>query len=204
MRRGGRRGKNLGVLALSRETGYSAATISRKLSRGLSPDNIRSQARLVVAQERAEAAEAHAKSQIPPSPVPNQVDQQVLAPILPFAPQSVRTGRAKGGEYEEVLAGNAIFEKLDSAKLRRALALAERGELDNMLRRGELVPVAYIRTWGSRFLTDARDTLMTGPSELQDTLAAESDPLKVSAILRAWLERVMNKFHQLDRLWGAD
>ena len=73
-----------------------------------------------------------------------------------------------------------------------------------MLRRGELIPVAHLRQWGTRFLIDARDTLMTGPSELQDMLAAESDPVKCAAILRAWLERVMAKFHQLDRLWGVD
>jgi hypothetical protein len=73
-----------------------------------------------------------------------------------------------------------------------------------MLRRGELMPVSYVRTWASRYLTDGRYTLLAGPSELQDTLAAETDPLKVNAILRAWLERVMGKFHRCERLWGAD
>ena len=101
-----------------------------------------------------------------------------------------------------VIKGRERLDNIDEAKLRRARALAERGELDNMLKRGELIPVAHVRQWGSRFLTDARDTLMAGPSELQDTLAAEDDPLKVQAILRAWLERVMAKFHQCERLWG--
>jgi hypothetical protein len=106
-------------------------------------------------------------------------------------------------EYDLVIKGRARYDDLEDAKLRRAKALAERQELENMLRRDELVPVAYMRTWGSRFLTDARDTLLTGPSELADTLAVESDPLKTAAILRAWVERVMGKFHQLDRLWGV-
>ena len=55
-----------------------------------------------------------------------------------------------------------------------------------------------------RFLTDGRDMLLTGPSELADALASESDPLKCAATLRTWLERVMGKFHQLEKLWGAD
>jgi hypothetical protein len=106
-------------------------------------------------------------------------------------------------EYDLVVKGRERLNAMDEMKFRRAKALAERGELENALRRGELIPVAYVRQWGSRFLTDARDTLLTGPSELQDILAAEADPLKTAAIMRAWLERVMGKFHQLERLWGV-
>jgi hypothetical protein len=73
-----------------------------------------------------------------------------------------------------------------------------------MLRRAELIPVAYVRKWATRYLTDGRDMLLTGPSELADMLAAEGDPLKTAAILRKWLERVMDKFHQCEQLWGAD
>lgn len=107
-------------------------------------------------------------------------------------------------EYDLVVQGRERMDKLDEMKFRKAKAMAERSELDNMVRRGELIPVSYVRTWASRFLTDGRDTLLAGPSELQDALAAESDPLKVNAIMRSWLERAMTKFHKLDGLWGAD
>jgi hypothetical protein len=107
-------------------------------------------------------------------------------------------------EYDLVVQGRERMDKLDEMKFRKAKAMAERSELDNMVRRGELIPVSYVRTWASRFLTDGRDTLLAGPSELQDALAAESDPLKVNAIMRSWLERAMAKFHKLDGLWGAD
>lgn len=121
------------------------------------------------------------------------------------APTDTTPGKAASSpaEYDLLVQGRERLDALDKAKLRRAQALAERSELDNMLRRGELIPVAYVRQWASRFLTDARDDLLKGPSELADRLAAEDDPLKTAAILRAWLERVMGKFHQLDRLWGA-
>ncbi len=122
-----------------------------------------------------------------------------------------RQGRAPSGpgrpptssEYELVLQGRERLDRLDEMKFRRAKALAERQEIENALRRGELMPVAYVRRWGAQFLTDGRDTLLAGPSELADTLAAETDPLKVAEILRAWLERAMGKFHQIERLWGA-
>jgi hypothetical protein len=73
-----------------------------------------------------------------------------------------------------------------------------------MLRRGELMPIRYARLWGLRFLIDGRDELLKGPSELADALAAEADPLKVAAILRAWLERAMGKFEQLRMLWEGN
>ena len=136
---------------------------------------------------------------------PEQIRQEA-AQRRGAAPSSgTAPGRPPGSssEYDLVIQGRERTSALDDAKLRRARALAERSELDNALRRGELMPVSYIRMWGSRFLTDARDTLMTGPSELADMLAAETDPLKTAAIMRAWLERVMGKFHQMERLWGG-
>ena len=163
----------VGVSALAREVGLSATAVSQKLKQGQTPEQIR----------------------------------QAAARKQGLPPAERGGGRRPTGqkkeEYELVVEARQRMELFDDAKLRRARALAERGELDNMLRRGELVPVAYVRQWGTRFLTDARDTLMTGPSELADTLAAETDPLKVNAILRTWLERVMGKFHQLDKLWGV-
>ena len=116
-----------------------------------------------------------------------------------------RKGKPATGpsEYELVIQGRERLNALDEMKFRRAKALAERQEIENALRRGELMPVAYVRRWGAQFLTDGRDTLLAGPSELADTLAAETDPLKVAEILRGWLERVMGKLHQAERLWGG-
>ena len=166
---------NVGVNALAREVGLTPATISKKMKAGMTAEQIRQ--------------EAARKKGLPP--VGNS-----HGPGRPIKP--------KKSEYDLIIKGRERINDLDDAKLRRAQALAERSELDNMVRRGELIPVSYVRTWASRFLTDGRDTLLAGPSELQDALAAESDPLKVNAIMRSWLERAMAKFHKLDGLWGAD
>ena len=99
-------------------------------------------------------------------------------------------------------AGNGALS-FAAAQAAKENALAELRQLEVMERRRELMPVSYVRIWGTRFLVEGRDILLAGPSELADTLAAETDPLKTAAILRAWLDRAMGKFHQLDRLWSA-
>jgi hypothetical protein len=167
------------VNALARETGLPKQTVSERMRKGQTVDQIR--------------IYAAALGRSPKNGFPH-----VVAP--PGSPESPEAA----GAYELIVRGRQRLEAIDDAKLRRARALAERSELENALRRGELMPVSYIRTWGSRFLTDARDTLLTGPSELADVLAAETDPLKTAAILRNWLERVMAKLHQLDQLWGVE
>lgn len=166
---------NVGVAALARETGQSMASISKKLKAGQTPEAIR------------EAATHKAGR----APLNRKLGER--GPGRPPLPS----------EYSLVVKGRERLNQLDDAKLRRAKAMAERGELENMLRRGELIPVAYVRQWATRYLTDGRDTLLAGPSELQDVLAAETDPQRVNLILRAWLERAMAQFHQLEKLWGA-
>jgi hypothetical protein len=106
-------------------------------------------------------------------------------------------------EYEAIIQARQRLDALDEMKLRRARALAERQELENMLRRGELMPVSYARLWGVRFLIAARDELLRGPGELGDAVAAESDPRKCTAMLRAWAERTLAKFEQLDTIWQS-
>ena len=80
--------------------------------------------------------------------------------------------------------------------------LAELRKLEVMRERGELIPTAYVRIWGTRFLMAAKDEMQKAPGELQDVLAAESDPVKCRALLEKWVERVLTKFYELERLWG--
>jgi hypothetical protein len=176
---------NVGVLALARETGLSGAAVSMKMKAGKTPDQIRAEA----AQRQGRAPASKPKPG-KASPVPSGRRGPGHPPLA--------------SEYDMVIKGRERYDAMDDAKLRRAKALAERQEIENMLRRGELMPVAYARKWGIRFLMDGRDELLKGPSELADALAAEDDPLKVAAILRGWLDRVVTKFEQLRQLWEGD
>jgi hypothetical protein len=176
---------NVGVSALARETGFSAAAVSKKLKDGKTPDQIRQDA--ARRQGRAPSkAKGAAKAAAAPS--------NRRGPGRPPLPS----------EYDLVVQSRSKHDAMEDAKLRRAKALAERQEIENMLRRGELMPIAYARKWAIRFLMDGRDEMLKGPSELADALAAEDDPLKTAAIVRGWIERVIAKFEQLKQLWEGD
>ena len=83
-------------------------------------------------------------------------------------------------------------------------ALCELRQLELMERRRELIPVSYVRQWGSRFLIEGRDILLNGLGELQDRLAVESDPGgRVEQILRFWRDCAMERFFSLETLWGV-
>jgi hypothetical protein len=107
-------------------------------------------------------------------------------------------------EYDLVMKRDERLNAMDEMKFRRAKALAERQEIDNALKRGELIPAAYVRQWGVKFITASKDELLRGPSELQDLMATETDPQKCNAIMRAWVERVVAKVQQLQHLWKAE
>ena len=142
----------LGVNALAREVGLPKQTVSELMRRGRGPDEIRLYASM---REGRSAQKAYA-----------------AVTSLRNVPKSTTAG----DEYECVLRGRERLEAIDDAKLRRAKALAEHQEQENARKRGQLVPISYIHKWGTRFLVDARDELLRGPSDLQDALAAESDP----------------------------
>lgn len=169
MKKPGKQMMNVGVSALAREVGLHISTVSEKLKKGMTADEIRAEA------ARKQGRTMPTKRRVPEKPTKS--------------------------EYDMIVESRARFDEMEKWKLRRQRALAERQEIENMLRRGELMPVSYARLWGVKILVAGRDELLKGPSELQDALAAESDPLKVNALLRAWIERAMAKFEQLEMLW---
>lgn len=173
---------NMGVSALAREVGLTPAAISQKMKAGQTADQIRRD----MAQRQGTAPKVQ--------PSRAKVKGNSIGPGRPPI----------ASEYDLVVKGRQRMDALDEMKFRRAKALAEHQEIDNMMKRGELLPVSYVRQWASRFLTDGRDEILKMPGELADPLAAETDPQKVAAALRAWAERVMAKFQQLEQLWGGD
>jgi hypothetical protein len=121
-------------------------------------------------------------------------------------PNTKGPGRApaKKSEYEMIIKSRSRYDDMEEAKLRRQKALADRQEIENMLRRGELLPVSYVRKWASRLLVEAKDELLRTPSELADTLAAETDAVQVATILRTAQERALAKLEQLKKIWQGD
>jgi hypothetical protein len=107
-------------------------------------------------------------------------------------------------EVDQIVEARSQAMELEDAKLRRVRAMAEGSEIENMVRRGELLPVHYVEKWLTRYLIDARDELLRLPSELGDAVAGENDPVKARAILAAGVDRVIKKFDMVRNLWQND
>jgi hypothetical protein len=168
----------LGVNALARETGLPKSTVSERMRKGQSADQIR-----LYAAVREGRSPQRASGPLPPHTKPAK---SIEAPT----------------ESEVIRRGRNLMAAIEDVKLRRVRALAVKEELEIQRLRSELIPTVYVRKWAECFLAYSRDTLMTGPSELQAALALEPDPAKCAAILRAWVERAMAKFHQTRPLVG--
>jgi hypothetical protein len=101
-------------------------------------------------------------------------------------------------DSDEDVASSVTFAQAQAAKEQ---ALSELRQLEVLEKKGELIPVAYVRHWGLNFLIQGRQILEWGPTEMRDELAAESDPIKCEAIVRRRDERVLDAFHRLEVLW---
>ena len=126
-----------------------------------------------------------------------QQAQQAAQKYPAVVPTDVVNGHANGHAANGALS-------YSGAQCAKENALAELRQLELAERRREVGSlVAYVRQWGSRFLTEGRDLLVNGPGELQDRLASESDPQKVEQILCFWVDRVVERFFSLETMWGG-
>jgi hypothetical protein len=166
----------VGVNSLARDVNLPPKTVSNMMRAGKTVEQI-----------RAFAAQRHGTTPVPPIPEKAVAEKET--------PRS---------EYEMVIAAAERTDALESAKLRRARALAEKQEIENMVRRGELLPVGYVSRWAAKFLVDGRDELLRLPSELADSLASETEPLKIRAVLEAAMLRVLAKWENINRILNAD
>jgi hypothetical protein len=150
----------------------SVQLVYKKLSRGKTP------AEIII-----EAARWHEM----------QVASKLEIPVIPYD--------GKDGTDTHILNGygNLSFAAAQAAKER---ALAELRQLEVLEKRGEVIPLAYVKHWASNFLIQGRQILEWGPAEMQDELAAESDPAKCREIVGRWVERVMERFYQTESLWN--
>lgn len=242
-----------GVMALSRETGLSPATVSVHLRRGKTPAQVRE---LAQSRQTWENKKRTSERLGVPVRMPEPPTGAVATPPAPPAQTGYKPGRTvpkkdvstsgppastpvhklsnpkrvgmtdgaapskpalpkvtvdpefdqHSGEYtyEDAVADHQQAEKIDQARLRRAIALADKQELENAQKIAELVPIAQIRVWGTRFLVQARDLMLKGPSEMQDQLANETVPGKCNQIVRDWVDRVLGELRNLESLWTVN
>jgi hypothetical protein len=80
-------------------------------------------------------------------------------------------------------------------------ALSELRELEVLEKTGELIPLAQVQLFTSNFLIEAKQLLERAP-EMQDELAATSNPAECGAIVGRWAERVLGRIYAMDSLWN--
>jgi hypothetical protein len=122
-----------------------------------------------------------------------QEASKIEIPIIPYDGTNGTDSHTINGH------GNLSYAAAQAAKER---ALAELRQIEVLQKKGELTPTSYFKHWASNFLIQGREILQWGPKEMRDELAAESDPFQCEAIVSRWLERVMERFYQLETLWN--
>jgi hypothetical protein len=153
-----------GVSALARELGADPGNVSKMMSAGMTPDQIRAKYRSRAALQRRGVGVNGKPTSAPPP-----------------------TGK-KSGDF-------ASFERqahtLALIKLRKETALAIATELANEQKRGELVPVAWVKSWCEGTVATLREILLHIPTELCDCLAAETNPVEIERSLEAEVLRAL-------------
>jgi hypothetical protein len=163
------RTQNIGVNALSRETGLPATTVSKMMTRGKTPDDIRAYAKLKFGERTPDGA--------PP-----------VAPATPTV--------SDPKEFDIIMQTRSQVFELEKAKLRRARALAERQEIENLVKTGELYPISEMRRFMFQYMMDGRDQIARLP-ELAEEMVSIDDPVKARQVLADYGERIMAKFGQM-------
>lgn len=157
---------------LASETGFSQPYISMLLKKGVS-----------VAAIRAKAAEKKAKAaNVGPKSTGHAVGHR--ASLVP------QTRAPKSAPGVTQLAGEGQSETQAQADLRKAIAIADKHEMDLLIRRGELVPLVDVMNYGAGGIVACKDILLK-LDELGDRLAQESDPAKCRAMIKLDVSRAL-------------
>lgn len=181
---------HVGVSALARETGYSVASVSKKLTLGKSPDQIRADAAkagmkpVMVTKSVRSAAQLNASSK----PGPAAAAASPCSTHSASAPHSA--ARPTGGVIGQT-STKAHGEKYYDAQARKESALADMHELKYREAIGELLPVGMLNAWFSGCIIKCRDILLNIGPELRDRLAQESDPVQCDELVTFEIRRAL-------------
>jgi hypothetical protein len=165
----------LSAAEIAKLTNVSVSRIYTQLSQGRTPYEI-----LLAAQRRKEQQAARAVS------------------VLPAALDIVAPLNGGGGHV------NGSVPSYAASLAKKEAMLAELRSVELAEKRRELLPVSYFRHWGTKFLIEAKNLWLRGPSELADELAAECDPRKCESIVRRFCEQVVGRIYELERLWSPE
>lgn len=160
------------VAILARELGVSGPAISYHLRKGKSEDEIRAYLR----SDRSQAPNKPSPLP-PPSPTPRTARSTRVSPIEEI-------------EDIEGLVGEEM-ESFSAAERRQKIAMADEREILVAQRAGELIPKIQVQQQISGMIVRARDLIRRIGPEIQDKVAAETDPVKCGRLISEKADRVL-------------
>jgi hypothetical protein len=196
--------RNVGVRALAREVGLAEPTVTIKLNRGMTPDQIREQQAVkrrvgkagLTDQENGKSTgkktgkeDSGFRSYSPSNPKAGKMKEPTAvvapSPAPPLVPPPTKVVAEVGPDT--VKQRESFYE----ARERKEIALANEKELMVMMRRGDVAPIVQVNAWFSGCIIKARDILLRMGPELRDRLAAEVDPVECEKLILAEIERAL-------------
>jgi hypothetical protein len=109
--------------------------------------------------------------------------------------------------YEQVLSEIAgrrqKREHIDDARARKVSAQADAQELQNAVKRGELIEAARVRLLGTGVVKESVGILERMPGQIQDRLSAESGvpAARCGAIVLEEVKRAVDKIREMEDIW---
>jgi len=197
------RQKNTGVVRLARESGMDSTTVSRKLARGMTPDQIREQGALWaqkgtlkgrnkrrVKPETLQRVKSYVPARRASAPTPSAIPAP--KPAQAAGPKLMENGHANGrtngrGARKELRIDG---ENIIQAELRRAIAQANEREAKVAILRGDWVPREQVNFWVGSEIVEVRNIIMR-MEDLGDDLALIDDPVECRRILRGEAVRAL-------------
>lgn len=183
-----------GVSQLARETGYSIASVSKKLTAGKTPDQIRSDAKragirptvlvtstgkLASKVERVEHQQAEKERGRASKPLLGSATHHNGIP-----PESVSSPTPRARTQDE---------NYYQAQARKERVLADLRELEYQEKMGQLAPVDLINSWFSGCIVRARDILLNIGPELRDRMAQETNPVVCEEMVTFEIRRALSE-----------
>ena len=171
---------------IARDTGYSQTWVSQMFKSGLTEKQIR---------DRAKARDSGGKTTVAKGTGLAAPRAGTRGGQKPGAD----TGHAMIAANRERAVRGKTGETMLDVSLRKEIAIADQRELELQVRRNEMVPRHMMREWIAEAFVGAKDTLLKIAPELKDRLAAESDPVRIEAIIQGEVETALRHVSELLR-----
>lgn len=170
----------------------SSANMAKMKKQGCPMDSVESVEAWRRAHQNIAQRKPDVKTQTPASTVPAQ-----HATGSPQPPMQ-NYGRVGGDDFHAMIRANevrydggALGEGFDEARTREKIATANLAEMQEAELRGSLLRSDAVRAAWAAKITGTRDALLQIPSRIAPVLAAETDLVRVTALLEDELRRAL-------------